>query len=80
MGGGRVRRTIRVRVKPRSRASDLVEQADGTWLARLQAPPVEGRANAELLALVARRFGVPKSRVTLRHGGRGRVKLVDIDP
>lgn len=70
--------TIQVRVKPNARASELVE-GDGGWVARLKAPPVDGRANAELVRLVAERFGVPRSAVSIRSGAGGRLKLVDID-
>lgn len=71
--------TIRVTVKPNARASELEELADGTWLARLKAPPVDGKANAELVALVARRFGQPKACVSIKRGTTGRVKLVTVD-
>ncbi|MBL8202114.1 MAG: DUF167 domain-containing protein [Chromatiales bacterium] len=71
-------KTIQVRVKPNARTSALEQLADGTWLAALKAPPVDGKANAELIALVARRFGQPKSRVSIRRGASGRVKLVTI--
>lgn len=65
-------------MKPNARASALEQLADGTWLATLKAPPVDGKANAELIALVARQFGQPKSRVSIRRGTSGRVKLVTI--
>ena len=47
---------IQVKVKPNSRASLFEAAADGTWLAQLKSPPVDGKANAELIALVARHF------------------------
>ena len=71
--------TIQVTVKPNARASDLEEREDGTWLARLKAPPVDGKANAELVALVARQFGQPKARVSIKRGTTGRVKVVTVD-
>lgn len=71
--------TLRVRVKPRSRVSALEQSADGTWVARLRAPPVDGKANEELVALVAERFGRPKSAVTIRAGAAGRTKLVRVE-
>jgi len=37
--------TIQIRVKPNARVSEPVEEADGTGSARVQAPPVDGRAN-----------------------------------
>ena len=65
-------------MKPNARASALEPLADGTWLATLKAPPVDGKANAELIALVARQFGQPKSRVSIRRGASGRLKRVTI--
>jgi uncharacterized protein (TIGR00251 family) len=70
---------IEVRVKPRSRASALVQAADGTWLASVRAPPVDGEANAELVALVAKQFRCRRSAVSIRSGASGRLKLVRIE-
>ena len=70
---------IQVTVKPNARTSELEELEDGTWLARLKALPVDGKANAELVALVARQFGQPRARVSIRRGNTGRVKLVTIE-
>lgn len=72
-------RTLRIRVKPNARASSLELQEDGTWIARLKSPPVDGRANAELIALVAERFGCPKSAVRLKAGAGARMKLLEIE-
>ena len=72
-------KTIRVKVKPQSRVSSLQEGSDGTFLARVKAPPVDGKANAELAGLVAEYFGVRKAQVSIRSGAGGRLKLVQID-
>ena len=71
-------RRLSVRVKPGSRVSELAEQDDGTWLARVKSPPVDGKANDELRTLIARTFGVRKVLVTIRTGASGRAKLVEI--
>ena len=71
-------RFIRVRVKPNARESALEQEPAGTWLARLKAPPVDGKANAELIELVARRFGCPRSAVSIKSGAGSRTKLVKI--
>jgi uncharacterized protein YggU (UPF0235/DUF167 family) len=70
---------IEVKVRPNARSSGLEPAADGGWLARLRAAPVEGRANQELIALVARHFGCPKSAVSIKAGASGRRKLVRIE-
>ena len=71
-------RVIQVRVKPNSRASALEEQEDGTWLAQIKSPPVDGKANEELIALIAKHFECRKSDVSIKSGGSGRVKLIRI--
>jgi uncharacterized protein (TIGR00251 family) len=72
-------RIIELKVKPGARVSQLTRQADGTWLAQLKAPPVDGKANAELIALVAGEFGVRRAQVSIRTGAGGRRKLVEIE-
>jgi uncharacterized protein (TIGR00251 family) len=70
--------TLQVKVKPNARQSMLSQQADGSWLAELKSPPVDGKANEELIALVARHFGCRKAQVTIRSGASGRLKLLQI--
>ena len=72
-------KTIQVKVKPNARASALEEQPDGTWLAKIKAQPVDGKANEELVRLVAGHFGVRKAQVSIRSGASGRMKLVQIE-
>jgi uncharacterized protein (TIGR00251 family) len=69
---------IRVKVKPNSRISTFEQAQDGTWLARLRAAPIDGKANEELIALVAAHFQCLKSAVSIRSGAAGRLKLVRI--
>ena len=71
--------TLQIKVKPNARVSALDQQADGTWLAQLKSPPVDGKANLELIALVAKHFGRRKSQVSIRSGTSGRMKLVEVD-
>jgi hypothetical protein len=71
-------RIIQVKVKPRSRVSALEQAEDGTFVARLRSAPVDGQANAELIALVARHFDCARSSVTIRSGASSRTKLVAI--
>lgn len=71
--------TLQVRVKPRARVSELSQAADGTWIAKLKAPPIDGKANEELVGLVAERFQCRKSAVTIKAGASGRIKLVRVD-
>ena len=72
-------RIIEVRVKPNARTSVLDQAADGSWRAQLKSPPVDGKANAELLALVAERFGCRKSSLSIKSGASSRTKRVRIE-
>jgi uncharacterized protein YggU (UPF0235/DUF167 family) len=72
-------RRLVVKVTPRARVSSLEQAADGTWVARLRAPPVDGKANAELLRLVARELGCAVRDITIRSGASARLKHLEID-
>jgi uncharacterized protein YggU (UPF0235/DUF167 family) len=73
------RLTFLVRVAPGSSTAGPAGRAeDGSYRIRLRSRPVENRANAELIALLAGEFGVPRSAVRILTGGRGRAKLVEV--
>lgn len=71
--------TMQIKVKPNAREDSLERQDDGSWLAKIRAQPVDGKANAALIALVAKQMGVRKAQVSIRSGAGGRLKLVDVD-
>lgn len=70
--------TLRLKVKPNARVDALEQLADGSWLAQVRAAPVDGKANAAVIALVARHFDVAKSRVAIRSGAGARQKRVEV--
>jgi uncharacterized protein len=69
---------IEVRVQPRAARSEFAGPFGDRLRVRLQAPPVDGRANAALIAFLADAFGVPRARVGIEHGLAGRDKRVRI--
>lgn len=69
---------LRVKVKPNARTSSLKQQPDGSWRAELKSPPVDGKANAELVALVADHFHCRKADVIIKSGASGRTKTVRV--
>jgi hypothetical protein len=71
-------RIVAVRVKPGSRRPRIESAPDGALVAYLHSPPIEGRANQELLERLAAHLSVPKSRLRLRSGAASRSKLVEI--
>jgi uncharacterized protein len=72
-------RFLRVKVKPNARASSFAESANEVWVAQIKSPPEGGKANEELIGLVARHFSCSKSSVTIKSGLSSRTKLVKIE-
>ncbi|HZR98059.1 MAG TPA: DUF167 family protein [Chloroflexota bacterium] len=67
-----------VHVHPRAARERVALREDGALEAWVTAPPVAGRANAALLALLATRLGLRPREVALVRGERGRQKLVEL--
>ena len=70
---------LAVRVTPRSSREVLRPGPQDCFAARINAPPVDGAANAAVVALIAKAFGVPKRDVTIISGETARMKRVAID-
>ena len=67
-----------MRLQPRARRAEVVGERADAIVIRVTAPPVEGKANAALCALVADRAGVPPSRVSVVRGTTSRDKVVRV--
>ena len=70
--------TFDVRVVPRSSRSEIVGEHDGALKVRIASPPVDGTANAELIKLFAKTFGVSKSDVEIVAGDSSKSKRIKI--
>ncbi|WP_414527207.1 DUF167 domain-containing protein [Nodularia chucula] len=68
-----------VKVKPNSKEQKIEEQPDGSLTIRLKSPPLDGKANEELIKLLAKKFQVPKSHIRIKSGLSSRQKLIEID-
>jgi uncharacterized protein (TIGR00251 family) len=69
---------INVRVIPRSKRN-ILEWEEERLKAHLTAPPVDGAANAALIALLAETFAIPKRNITLVRGSTSRHKVVAVE-
>ena len=70
---------IRVRLTPRAAREQIAAGADGAYAVRVNAPPVDGRANDALCRLIAARAGVAPSRVSVVRGAKARDKVVRVE-
>jgi uncharacterized protein (TIGR00251 family) len=67
-----------VRVVPRASKSEIVGELDGALKVRIASPPVDGAANAELIKLLAKTFGVAKAQVEIIGGQTSKSKQIKI--
>jgi uncharacterized protein len=69
---------LKVRVIPNARKTEFAGYREGELLLRLNAPPVDGKANKAAIDFVSRYFGVSRSAVLLVGGERSRHKMFEI--
>jgi uncharacterized protein (TIGR00251 family) len=72
-----------VRVTPNARKSSYAgwgmdEKGRSVLLIKLGAPPVDGKANVELIAFLAKSLGCAKSQITLLRGEGSRQKVLEM--
>lgn len=71
---------VTVKVKPGSKKGPLVEiDDDGSLTVFLQQRAVDGAANDGLIEVLAKHYGVSKSRITIEAGFTSRIKRIDVD-
>jgi hypothetical protein len=71
--------SLMIRLQPRAKRNAIVEERDGVLRVSVAAAPVDGRANAALCKLIAKRAGVARSRVSVVRGERSREKVVQVE-
>ncbi|MEL7035589.1 MAG: DUF167 domain-containing protein [Cyanobacteria bacterium J06592_8] len=69
---------IQVKVKPNSKQQSIQKQADGHFMIHLKSPPLDGKANQELIKLLAQKFKIPKSEVRIKSGLSSKNKLIEL--
>lgn len=69
---------ISVKVKPNSKERKLNKIGENVFLVYVKSPPLENRANSELLETISEHFNVPKSRILIISGHRSRNKILEI--
>jgi uncharacterized protein (TIGR00251 family) len=69
---------VRVRVVPRSKKRAVSDLGNNSLRVRVLSPPTQGRANKELIALLAQYYKRSKSSITIKKGTTSRDKLIEI--
>ena len=69
---------ISVKVKANAKQQKIEAIADGSLKISLKSPPIDGKANLELISLLAKHFQVSKSQVMIKSGQNNQSKIVEI--
>ncbi len=75
---------LALKVTPGARKNEILgwendyPQVGRVLKVKIAAPPVEGKANKEIIHFLANILGVSKSSIEVVHGSSGRIKLVEI--
>lgn len=70
--------TFKVQVVARSSRTEVVGEHDGGIKVKLAAPPVDGKANEELIRLLSKIFKVSRSEITIVSGRSNKLKVVRV--
>ena len=70
--------TLTLHVQPGAKKTEVAGVHGDALKIRLAAPPVDGKANAALIAFVADRLGLAKSAVSLKSGQTSRRKVLEV--
>jgi len=74
-----VKSIIDITVSPKSSRSTINIDANKNIKVYLNAPPVDGKANSELIALISKKLRIPKGAITIISGAKGKKKRIEID-
>ena len=66
-------------VLPGAKRTEITGEKEGAITVKVAAPPVEGKANEELIRFLAEKLGLKRGSVTIESGRRGRRKIVRVE-
>ncbi len=69
---------LAVQITPNAKKTEVIGEQDGALKLKLQAQPVDGKANEALIKFLAKALGVPRSALTITHGLASKKKLIAV--
>jgi uncharacterized protein (TIGR00251 family) len=73
------RLTLFCHLQPKASKDEFAGQYGERLKIRITAPPIDGKANTQLIKFIAKQFGVAKAQVTISSGESGRHKTLNIE-
>lgn len=65
-------------IQPKASKNEIIGPHNGALKVKITAPPVDGKANAELVEFLSETLGIPKRQIEILKGETGRNKSVEI--
>jgi len=69
---------LAVQITPNAKKTEVIGVLDDTLKLKLQAQPIEGKANEALIKFLAKSLAVPRGALTITHGQTSRKKLIEV--
>jgi uncharacterized protein (TIGR00251 family) len=69
---------LAVQIQPNAKKTEVIGVLDDALKLKLQAQPIEGKANEALVRYLAETLSVPRSAVTITHGQTNKRKLIEV--
>ncbi|TGL33400.1 DUF167 domain-containing protein [Leptospira perdikensis] len=69
-----------IKVKPNNKRPGLEFLSETECIAHIKSPPVDGKANDELITLLSKHFQVPKNNIEILSGLTSKSKIVSVLP
>jgi uncharacterized protein (TIGR00251 family) len=70
---------LSVRITPNAKKSEVLGILDDALKIKLQAQPIEGKANEALVRFIAEKLDLPRRSIVITHGHLNKHKLLDVD-
>lgn len=70
---------LRLRVRPNAARNEVVGFTDGVLQVKIAAPPVQGKANRELISFLSRALGLSPSSLAIVKGHTSRDKVIAVE-
>ncbi len=69
---------IKIKIIPKAKINEIVGKENGTWKIKINAPPIEGKANEALIKFLAKTLDVAPSLIEITKGGSSKIKTIKV--
>ena len=70
---------FKIFVKPNARKNEIARASDGTLIIRVTEPPIEGKANEEVIEVLSEYLNKPKKSISIVSGFKGKYKIINVE-